>query len=419
MKRLALTLALLPGLASAQTVAETVRLALAHHPAVQAADADIAAAQAGIDSARANERPRLGVSGEFGRSSLQTTAPFPESGGRWPNTLNISLSQPVYTGGALGAAVDMARLRADAALADGQDRRVQVAIEAIAAHAAVVRDQSLLALYTENLNTLRQAALEAGKRFQAGEVTRTDVAQANARAAEGEAQLAQARAALAVSRADYERITGQAPQDLPSRYPDIAMPASLQEALEKAQQNPALLAARHQAEAQKQNIVIAKADGKPQVSVEARGSTQDNTEFGYDRLNTWGAYVKAQVNLFDSGRTDAKTREAQAAAAAAKQRTADLAARVRQTMIADWQEWQATAAAIPAFQAQVDAASLARDSMRKELQVGTRTTLDLLNAEQELLSAKVHLLLKQQERSLLGYQVLAVIGDLSVLANAR
>ena len=67
----------------------------------------------------------------------------------------------------------------------------------------------------------------------------------------------------------------------------------------------------------------------------------------------------------------------------------------------------------------MDAASLARDSMRKELQVGTRTTLDLLNAEQELLSAKVHLLLKQQERSLLGYQVLAVIGDLSVLANAR
>ena len=85
MKRLALTLALLPGLASAQTVAETVRLALAHHPAVQAADADIAAAQAGIDSARANERPRLGVSGEFGRSSLQTTAPFPESG-RTPST---------------------------------------------------------------------------------------------------------------------------------------------------------------------------------------------------------------------------------------------------------------------------------------------------------------------------------------------
>ena len=419
MSRAALALMLLPGLAAAQSLPETVRLALAHEPVILAADADLAAARAGMDEAHSNARPKLLLSGEVGRSNLQTTAPFPESGARWPNTLSVSLSQPVYTGGALSAQSEMARLRVDAEQFSGQDTRVRVAIEAIAAYAGVVRDQSLLALYIDSLATLTQAALDADKRFQAGEVTKTDVAQAKARQAEGEAQVAQAKASLAISMADYERLTGVPPQDLPSRYPELPLPNSLDQALEKAMFNPALGAAQRQAEAVKQDITLAESEHKPQVSVEARGTTQDNTDFGFDRLNGWGAYVKAQVSLFDSGRTDSRTRAAQARSAAAQQRVADLAARTRQEMNSAWQQWQAAKASVPALKAGVEAAELARDSTKKELAVGTRTTLDLLNAEQELLAAKIHLLLKEQDRSLASYQVLAVIGDLSVLTGAR
>ena len=86
-------------------------------------------------------------------------------------------------------------------------------------------------------------------------------------------------------------------------------------------------------------------------------------------------------------------------------------------MTTAWQHWQAASARVPAYQAQVKAAELALDSTRKELNVGTRTTLDLLNAERELLSAKIHLLFSEQDKSLASYQILAVIGDLSVLTH--
>ena len=96
-----------------------------------------------------------------------------------------------------------------------------------------------------------------------------------------------------------------------------------------------------------------------------------------------------------------------------------LQAGLTQAMTEAWQHWQAAIARVPAYQAQVQAADIALDSTRKELNVGTRTTLDLLNAERELLAAKINLLLSEQDKSLASYQVLAVIGDLSVLDGAK
>lgn len=413
-------LASLPLLATAQPLPDIVRQTLASHPLVEAADRQVNAREAAVSASEAALHPQVGVAAELGRSSLQTPGPFPASGARWPNTLSLLVSQPIYTGGALQGSVDVARLSVDSSRQHLQRTRVDVAIQAIAAYAAVVRDQALLSLYQQSLQTLQQAAQEADKRFRVGENTRTDVAQAQARAAEGQARVAQAEATLAISRAEFQRVTGQPADDLDTRLPDLPMPASLAEAQSKAeQQSPVLGELRGQAAAADRAIAIAEAGRKPQVSVEARASTQDNTEFGYDRLSTWGVYVKAQMPLYESGRTDAHTRQARAESAASQAALADASAGVHQQLTAAWLRWQAAQATLPALQASVEAASLARDSLRTEVRVGTRTTLELLNAEQELLAARVNLLLRDQERSLAAYEVLAVIGDLSVLTRAQ
>ncbi|HEX5359851.1 MAG TPA: TolC family outer membrane protein [Fluviicoccus sp.] len=417
MKVFAPLLLALPLAVQAQTLAGSVHQALGRHPALAAARADLDAANQAVNTQASLFKPRLGVSAEIGRSSLQTTAPFPESGSRWPNTLSLSLNQPLYTGGALEAGRDLAGSQAEASRFSGEDLKIRIAVDAIAAHAAVVRDQALLGLRQESLRTLQTMLHDIEKRFQAGEVTRTEVAQAQARVADGEAQAARAKANLAISEGQYVRVTGEAPQDLQSRYPKLPLPATLDDARRRALENPALKSAEAQAQALEAAVRVARSGDRPQISVEARAATQDNTEFGYDRLNAWGVYLKGQMNLYDGGHTGSAAAEAVARADAARWRVADLRESLSQAMTEAWQHWQAAEASLPALQAEVAAAALARDSTRKEVAVGTRTTLDLLDAERELLSAKVDLLLHEQEQSLSAYQVLAVIGDLSVLTN--
>jgi outer membrane protein len=130
-------------------------------------------------------------------------------------------------------------------------------------------------------------------------------------------------------------------------------------------------------------------------------------------------FVKAQLPLYEGGQTQAKVSAAYAQYEATRQNFNDSSAIINQDITVAWQHWQAANAQIPAYQAQVQAAEIALDSTRKELNVGTRTTLDLLNTERELLAAKINLLLSEQEQSLASYQVLAVIGDLSVLDRAE
>ena len=417
MRILALLLLALPALVNAQTLASTVHQALSRHPLLQAARAEAEAADRAAEASADLMQPRLSAASEIGRSSLQTTAPFPQSGSRWPNTLSLTLSQPLYSGGALEAGRDMADSLAAARHFSTNDVQVRIAVEAIAAHAGVVRDQALLNLRLESLRTLQTMLRDTGKRFEAGEVTRTEVAQAQARVSAGEAHVARAQANLAISTGQYRRVAGKNPQDLQSRYPDLPLPATLDEARVKAGENPALKSAREEARALETAVVMARSGNRPQVSVEARAATQDNTEFGYERMNAWGVYLKAQMNLFDAGHTRNATAEAAARADAARWRVNDLNESLEQAMTEAWQHWQAAKASLPAIRAEVAAAELARDSTRKEVAVGTRTTLDLLNAEQDLLDARVSLLLHEQEQSLSAYQVLAVIGDLTVLTT--
>ena len=417
MRKLLLSLMCLPLLAQAQNLPETVKLALAYHPQIQAAEQNIIAQQANVSVSESALKPQLWLSGEIGRSSLETTAPFPESGGRWPNTINLLLSQPLYTSGALNTAVDIAKLNVSVSEQHREELRVNIAIQAIAAYAAIVRDQSLLALYQQSLKTLQQAKTDADKRFKAGEVTKTDTAQAAARLAEGEAQIAQAQANIAVSEAQFFRVTGATAHNVSSDLPVLAIPADLNAALEKSLQSPSIKAAQEETLAAQKTIHLAEAENKVRVTAEARATTQDNTDFGYDRMNGWGVYIKAQVPLYEGGRSVAKVSEASAYTSAAQRNTDNITADVKQQMTTAWQHWQAASARVPAYQAQVKAAELALDSTRKELNVGTRTTLDLLNAERELLSAKINLLFSEQDKSLASYQILAVIGDLSVLTH--
>lgn len=404
--------------ASAHSLVEAIHQALVYHPQIQASQSQNNAQQANLAYSRSAFQPQLMLNSEIGRSSLSTDSPFPESGSRWPNSVNLVLSKTLYSGGALEAQSAIAEQQVAVSQAQLEQNKVSIAIQTIAAYANVIKQQQLLALYQQSLQTLTQAQKDTQKRFIAGEVTKTDVALAEARVAEASANVQQTLANLSYAQAHLEQMTGSH-IDVKSHLPSLPMPKDLAAALQQAEKNPSIDAQQHLLKAQQQGIDLANSEDKAHIVAEARLASQDNTEFGYDRLSTWGVFVKAQLPLYQGNRTKAKLQQAHANYETAQQQLQQQQLLVDQGLTEAWYHWQAAQSRVPAYQAQVKAADSAVQSTRKELAVGTRTTLDLLNAERELLNAQVNLLLSEQDQQLAAYQVLAMIGDLSVLEQAN
>lgn len=398
--------------ADALSLPEAVQLALRNDPRMRAAAAEVEAAQAGIEQARAAYRPQVGVAAEIGRSDFQVDAPFPVSGLRTPNSVAAELVQPLYAGGRLDAQLQAATSDAAAASERETATRQQLLLAAVNAYLTVQRDRDVIALSEANLKTLQAAAGDTRKRFDAGEATRTDVSQAEARLAEARAGLVTARAALRSSAASFQRVVGVAPETLDETRADPALPPTLSAALRQAQASPLRREAEQQLRRAQAGVDVARAGHLPELTLDATAGTRDNTEFGYDRIDTWSALLKLSLPIYQGGGVAARVGEARAREDQARAIAQDAERAVTEAVIQAWENLQAAQERVPAFEAQVQAAQVALDGVRKELDVGSRTTLDLLDAERELLAAQVNLTTSRRDRAVAAYRLLAVIGEL-------
>lgn len=399
--------------AQALSLREAAEAAVRQDPRAVAAHAAVEAADARRTAARAGFLPSIGFAAEIGRMDLQTDAPFPESGLRSPNAVALALSQPLYNGGRSRAQLTAAEAVLEASRGDESERRQQLLLGAITAYLDVLRERAVQAQAEGSRKTLQTAASDTRKRFDAGEATRTDVAQADARAAESLALLAAARARLRAAESRFVRATGQAPEGLNAEWVAPLLPGDIDQALQWAGAAPLVTAASADARAALARVQNARGGHLPAVSIEAQANTRDNTEFGYDRLDTWQALVRVSVPIYQGGAIQAQVAEAQAQATQAEAIARDTQRAAREAALEAWELWQAAQQSVPAYQAQVSAAELALEAVRKELDVGTRTTLDLLDAERERLAARVNLASSERDRALAAYRLLAVCGRLT------
>ncbi len=417
MKRtLVATLLLASGSAQAIGLREIALTALKHDPRFAASSARIEAAKYGAAVADAGDRFTLGLAADIGRSDLRTDARFPESGYRTPNSLAIAGSQPLYNGGRSSAERAVAAFSLDAAGEHRRDVGGKIILAALTATLDLKRDRETLKLAEASRSTLDAARGDVDKRYQAGEATRTDLAQADARRAEASANLRRAEAQLRASEIRLARLTGT----LPAGAADVPWPQLLptaktrEEAIEQSHRAPAVVAATHEQRAAKAAIRIAEAAARPQLSLDARAATQDNTEFGYERLSTWAVQLKLNVPLLTGGLTAARRGEAAARAESAAAAAEDEAAAFAEAAAQDWELLRASEDVIAATRVQVAAAESALDGVQKELKAGSRTTLDLLDAERELLAAQVNLVIAQRDRSVTAFDLMAASGILEL-----
>lgn len=403
-------LALGAGSAFAESLTDAITLAYANNPTLQRARAQQRSTDETYVQARSGLGPTLSAGASVDYSDVPTGA-----AGRSSTGLNLSANQTLFASGGLSSGVKAAEADVNAGREDLRAVEAQVLSDVISVYTAVRRDQEALRIGEENYNVLKRQLDETKARFEAGELTRTDVAQSEARLAASSASLAQARAQLDSSRAQYVAIVGQTPTAL-DPVPGLPnLPVTFDAALDRAEaNNPSLSAAKWAEAAARARVTQAKSGLGPRVTLGAGYATSAPTNDFNDLSSRDAATATLRVTmpLFSAGYNSSRVRQATEGYTAQKI-SVELARRnVVQNVSTAWANMAAARTATQANQEQVRAATVAAEGVKYEQQVGLRTNIEVLNAEQELRQAQLALINAQRAEYVAASQVLAVMGDL-------
>lgn len=397
----------------AQTLQESIALAKNYQSERRLAGLQVQDQAAQLAQIRAQYGFKLSANAEIGAGYITTekNALFPEEGKRFPQTVGVQFSYPLYTAGRQQLAVQAAQTGIEAAEANVGYVDTQAALAAISLHAAITRDLALIQLEQDNQRSLDQAARDASLRLKAGEVTKTDLAQANARQAQGAASQSRAEATLLVDQSRYIQLTGQSPQNLEPLQQVSTVP-SLTDALTLIENTPLIENARLQLKAAQQQLELSHRESYPSIQLAGRANTQDDSDFSTSRLGAYGVSLQASLPILDGGTRKAEVQRSQARVAMAQEQLDSNRRQLQQRLTENYAMLQTSQNQYPALIKARDAAQLALQTIRRELELGTRTTYDLLTAEQTLLDANTQLILNQEDQALNAYQILAQLNRL-------
>ena len=285
-----------------------------------------------------------------------------------------------------------------------------------AAYMNVLRDTSLVSLRKNHVSVLELQLYYTRQKFRVGEVTSTDVSQAEASLGQARSEYSAAQAQLRTSIADYHRVMGVDPERLePASSIERLLPTSVEGAIAVAiQEHPSVRAAMSEVDAAEFAVHAAESARPPTLSLDGQVQQQEDF-FGYHGARLFAADVRAslKVPLYQRGEEYASIREAKEKLGRARLDLDVQRSEVRANVVSSYSRLEATKAEIKSDQATVKAAEAALNGVRQEAQVGQRTTLDVLNAHQALLNARTNLLVSQSDRVIASYMALAAVGRLS------
>ncbi|MBK1698703.1 TolC family outer membrane protein [Rhodovibrio salinarum] len=416
--------ALQPAGASAESLQEALANAYRTNPNLEAARRSLGATNEAVPQARSGWRPSVTVQGQAGRRRTDTeidgSSPIRQGGVETTTPLSTSLEvrQPLYRGGSTVAGIDRAEFEVKAERANLASTEQEILFRAAQAYMDVWRDQAVLRLNENNVEVLRRQLQATRDRFEVGEVTRTDVAQAESRLAGALADRTDAQGQLNASRATYKEVIGRMPESVeqpPS--PDERLPASLQSTVSQARsENPEVVAAEFTYRARREETREVAGQLLPRADLVGELSYGDETSSA--GTSTESAEVRAELTipLYQQGQVYSQVREIKQRANQARLNLRGARNTAEENAVSAWEDLQAARAQIESLEEQVRAADIALEGVRQENQVGARTVLDVLDAEQELLNAQVNLVGAQRNEIVAAYNVLQAVGKLNARA---
>jgi outer membrane protein len=391
--------AVLSGLAApafAETLREAIALAYQTNPTLLAQRAGLRALDESVPQARAGLRPQIEVTGtaSYSRVDSPDISGIAGTGGVIETDtggVSVGLAQTIYSGGRIGHAISAAEANVLGGREDLRGIEQQVLASVIQAYVDVQRDIDILGIRQQNLTVLRRQLDESNARFEVGEITRTDVAQSEARLAQSQADLANAQAQLSVSRAAYAAVVGQAPGTLVTPPPLPGVPTDFDIALNTGlSENPAIRSAEYNLQAAEQRVAAARAEYLPSARLTASYGGQGSPD-GFDITDRTAFQAGATISipLFTGGLNQSRVAQAREQANAAQIQIEGERRVVLQNVSSAYAQVISTRASLSAGEEGVRAATVAAEGVRQEAQVGLRTTLDVLNQELELRNAQI------------------------------
>jgi len=419
--------------ASTGAVADTLEWALVqayqNNPSLNAQRAALRATDENVPQSLSGYRPKLSVTGGGGLEYSNTLANSINQS-VFPNTVTYSsvakdlgqrsfgasATQTLYNGFQTANRTRQAESQVTGARETLRVTEQQVLLDAATAYMNLLRDQAILDLNRRNVEVLTEQLKQTRDRFNVGEVTRTDVAQAESRLAAGRSALLGAQSNYVTSQANYRRIIGVDPGRLDPGTPvDRLSPQTLAGAIQQGEtHSPSVLAAMYGVDIAELGVKISEGALYPNLSLTASAEKSYLPAYNVNKQTLASVLGTLTIPIYQGGAEYSAIRQAKETVGQQRLNLDVNRDQARATVVQSWGQLDAAKAQIEATTAQVNAAEIALNGVREEARVGQRTTLDVLNAQQELVNARVALVTAQHDRVVASYTLLAAVGALSM-----
>jgi len=373
-----------------------------------------------LPQALAGYRPQIVASLAAGLQSVRNLLPDNtiQTATLRPWTIGVTVSQVLFNGFKTANSVRVAEFQVLSGREALRNVDQGVLLDAVTTYMNVMANNALYEAQRANVQVLREILATTKRRLDAGDVTPTDTAQAEARLSRGLADLNAAEVAWAISKELYTQVIGNAPSQLAPATPvDRLVPESQVAAIETARhQHPAVLGAGYDVDTAQTTIRVAESSLLPTASVLAGASRSVQTDSSLTTTSTSQASILGQVNvpIYDGGMAASQTRQAKEIASQSRLVLDQVRNQTRTAVVSAWVANEGTKVALKAAESEVRAADIALQGIRREAQGGQRTTIDVLNAQQDLTNARSRQIMAQRDRVIASYTLLSAVGRLDV-----
>jgi outer membrane protein len=404
----------------AETIGGALVKAYFKNPDINQQRAAVRATDENVPKATAGYRPTVTAEGDA--SVQQSNGGLPAPGGPFsiysrPRGYGLTVNETLWNGNRTDNSVREAESGVMAARETLRNTEQNVLLDGVTFYMNVLRDSAILGLDRNNVDVLQEQLRQTRDRFTVGEVTRTDVAQAEASLAGAQATALAAQSTLQTSIANYRQTIGDEPKNLdPVKALDKPLPKTLVDALAISQvEHPAIVGSLHGVDAAELNIKVIEGALYPTVGLTGQISQRFDVSGTAVPNNAFTASLMGQISIpiYDGGATYASTRQAKEQLGQQELQTDLQRDKVRAAVVSAWGVNENSVAIIRSAKAQVAAAEIALAGIREEAKVGQRTTFDVLTAQQTLLNARVQLVSAQHDQVVASYAVMSAIGRLS------
>ncbi|WP_291700549.1 TolC family outer membrane protein [Bradyrhizobium sp.] len=409
-----------PVSARAETLEEALARAYQTSPQLNAERAKQRGTDENVPQALAGYRPQIMASLSAGLQAVRDLFPGNtlQTATLRPWTIGVTVNQVLFNGNKTANSVRVAEFQVMSEREALRNVGQGVLLDAVTAYMNVMANNALYESQRTNVDVLREILATTKRRLNAGDVTPTDTAQAEARLSRGQADLNAAEVALAISKEIYRQVIGDAPSHLQPAMPvDRLAPVTQVAAVDTAShEHPAVLGAGYDVDVAQTSIRVAESALLPTVSAQVSASRSVETDTSLTTTSTDQASILGQVNvpIYDGGTAASQTRQAKEMASQSRLVLEQVRNQTRTAVVSAWVTNEGTKVALKAAESEVHAADVALQGVRRENQGGQRTTIDVLNAQQDLTNARTRQITAQRDRVIASYTLLGAVGRLDV-----